>query len=55
MIHKYIINNHLSRFFPDPIVFRSLQARTANLVSGSNALQFSDRTSYEEADTDVYV
>ena len=55
MLHRYNINNHLSRFFPDPIAFRSLQARTASLVSGSNALQFFDRTFYEEADMDIYV
>lgn len=49
------INRHLSRFFPDPVAFRSLQARTATLISGSNALQFLDRALWPEADLDIYV
>ncbi|THH19902.1 hypothetical protein EW146_g1349 [Bondarzewia mesenterica] len=49
------INRHLSRFFPDPIAFRQLQARTASLIAGSNALQFFERTIYPEADLDLYV
>jgi hypothetical protein len=53
--HTYNINQHLSRFFPDPIAFRSLQARSATLISGSNALQFFDRTFYPESDLDLYV
>ncbi|KAN0073809.1 hypothetical protein V8E55_012063 [Tylopilus felleus] len=48
------INRHLSRYFTDPIAFRSLQARTNTLISGSNALQFLDRTFYPEADLDLY-
>ncbi|KAF8550212.1 hypothetical protein OG21DRAFT_1514328 [Imleria badia] len=48
------INRHFSRFFTDPIAFRCLQARTNTLVSGSNALQFLDRTCYPEADLDLY-
>ena len=48
------INRHLSRYFVDPIAFRCLQARTNTLVSGSNALQFLDRTFYPEADFDLY-
>jgi hypothetical protein len=51
----YNINRHLSRFFADPVGFRSLQARTATLISGSNALQFLDRTFYPESDLDLYV
>ncbi|EIW73751.1 hypothetical protein CONPUDRAFT_160756 [Coniophora puteana RWD-64-598 SS2] len=44
-IHRaYNINRHLSRFLTDPISFQSLQARTGTLISGSNALQFLDRT-----------
>ncbi|KAI0371470.1 hypothetical protein BV20DRAFT_941761, partial [Pilatotrama ljubarskyi] len=35
--------------------FRSLQARTGTLVSGSSALQFFDRTVYPESDLDLYV
>ncbi|KDQ51109.1 hypothetical protein JAAARDRAFT_199333 [Jaapia argillacea MUCL 33604] len=48
------INKHLSRYFPDPVAFRSLQARTATLISGSSALQFFDRTLYPESDLDLY-
>jgi hypothetical protein len=48
------INRHLSRFVSDPLSFRSLQARTATLISGSNALQFFDRTFYPESDLDLY-
>lgn len=48
------INRHLSRYFTDPITFRSLQAKTNTLISGSNALQFLDRTFYPEADLDLY-
>ncbi|OBZ78027.1 NADPH-dependent methylglyoxal reductase GRE2 [Grifola frondosa] len=51
----YNINRLLSRFFTDPIAFRSLQARTAALISGSFALQFFDRTFYPESDLDLYV
>ncbi|KAI8989854.1 hypothetical protein BD414DRAFT_570777 [Trametes punicea] len=35
--------------------FRSLQARTGTLVSGSCALQLFDRTVYPESDLDLYV
>lgn len=48
------VNTHFSRYFSNPIAFRSLQARTNTLVSGSNALQFLDRTFYPEADLDLY-
>jgi hypothetical protein len=48
------INRHLSRFFSNPVGFRSLQARTATLISGSSALQFLDRTFYPESDLDLY-
>lgn len=50
----YNINRHFSRYFTNPIAFRSLQAKTNTLVSGSNALQFLDRTFYPEADLDLY-
>ena len=54
---RFNINRHLSRFFPDEqaVAFRSLQARTGTLVSGSNALQFFDRSFYPESDLDIYV
>lgn len=48
------INRHLGRFFKDPKGFRSLQARTGTLISGSNALQFFDRTYYPESDMDLF-
>ncbi|KAG2067252.1 hypothetical protein BDR04DRAFT_1233498 [Suillus decipiens] len=53
-LRAYNINRHLSRFFPDPLSFRSLQARTGLIISGSNALQFLDRTFYPESDLDIY-
>ncbi|KAF7985885.1 hypothetical protein HWV62_43764 [Athelia sp. TMB] len=55
MAKAYAINPHLSRFFFDPVRFRNLQARTGSLISGSNALQFLDRTFYENSDLDLYV
>ncbi|TFY80353.1 hypothetical protein EWM64_g3656 [Hericium alpestre] len=59
-LHSYYrrgfnINRHLARYFPDPRAFRCLQARTGTLVSGSNALQFFDRTHYPNSDLDLYV
>ena len=48
------INAHLSRYFDNPLAFRSLQAQTNTLISGSNALQFLDRTFYPESDLDLY-
>ncbi|KAH8115905.1 hypothetical protein DFH11DRAFT_1245685 [Phellopilus nigrolimitatus] len=51
----YNINKHLSRFFTEPLEFRVLQAQTNAVVSGSTALQFMDRTLYEESDLDLYV
>lgn len=49
------INRHLSRYFSDPVGFRLLQSRTGTIISGSNALQFLDRSFYPESDLDVYV
>ncbi|KAG1881323.1 hypothetical protein F4604DRAFT_1577927 [Suillus subluteus] len=51
----FSINRHLSDFISKPLLFRGLQARTGTLIAGSNALQFLDRTVYDEADMDVYV
>ena len=48
------VNKHLRRFISDPIGFRSLQARTGTLISGSNALQFMDRVFYPTSDLDIY-
>ena len=49
------INRHLEHFFKDPFSFRVLLARTNAIVSGSNALQFFDRTHYATSDLDLYV
>jgi hypothetical protein len=49
------VDRHFGRFFSDPRAFRELQARTGTLVSGSNALQFFDRSFYPESDLDVYL
>ncbi|KAI0325803.1 hypothetical protein GY45DRAFT_1329831 [Cubamyces sp. BRFM 1775] len=54
MERAFNVNKRLSRFFRDPIAFRSLQARTAAVISGSFALQFFDRTYYPESDLDIY-
>lgn len=51
---SYSIYKHLRRFFVDPLDFRSLQARTGTIISGSNALQFLDRTCYPGSDMDLY-
>jgi hypothetical protein len=50
----FSINQLLSRFFNDPLAFRSLQARTGTLISGSQALQFFSRRYWSESDLDIY-
>jgi len=47
----------LERFFtPKEIIeFRKLQATTGTIISGSAAVQFFDRTVYEDSDLDLYV
>ncbi|KAI5117825.1 hypothetical protein M0805_003303 [Coniferiporia weirii] len=55
MKRAFDIEKHFSRYFTNPFTFRILQARTQALVSGSTALQFMDRTLYEESDLDIYV
>ncbi|TFY67877.1 hypothetical protein EVG20_g3780 [Dentipellis fragilis] len=42
------INRHLSRFFHDPVAFRSFQARTSSLIGGLQALKFLDRSAYDD-------
>lgn len=49
------VNGLLSRYFSDPLEFRSLQRRTGALISGSTALQLFLRERYPESDLDVYV
>ncbi|KAH9899412.1 hypothetical protein C8Q73DRAFT_320240 [Cubamyces lactineus] len=44
-----------SQIYDRARVFRSLQARTGTLISGSCALQFFDRTVYPASDLDLYV
>lgn len=39
----FAIEPHLAVFFPDPMAFRNLQARTGTLVSGEFALRYFDR------------
>ncbi|KAH9896704.1 hypothetical protein C8Q73DRAFT_664434 [Cubamyces lactineus] len=55
MGRAFNVNKRLSRYFSDPLAFRSLQARTATVISGSFALQFFDRMFYPELDLDLYV
>ncbi|RPD63614.1 hypothetical protein L227DRAFT_496572 [Lentinus tigrinus ALCF2SS1-6] len=55
MKSAFNINCRLSRFFDDPLAFRSLQARTSTLISGSTALQFFDRTLYANSGLDLFV
>ncbi|KLO11401.1 hypothetical protein SCHPADRAFT_831197, partial [Schizopora paradoxa] len=55
MKRTFDVNKHLERFFPDPFAFRTLQAATNLIVSGSNALQFMNRCVYPESDLDMYV
>lgn len=49
-------NKYLQRFFPEALVpeFRSLQARTTTLVSGTSALEFFDRSVYEECNLELF-
>ncbi len=54
MLEAFDIDRHFSRFFPNPSEFCSLQASTGAIVSGSNALQFFNRSHYPESDLDVY-
>lgn len=49
------INKHLAYFLIKPTAFRSMQSTTGTTVSGSNVLQFMDRTHYTGTDLDIYV
>ncbi|KAH9947178.1 hypothetical protein B0H21DRAFT_822098 [Amylocystis lapponica] len=53
--YAFNINRRLCRYFSDPLAFRSLQARTATLISGSFALQFFDRSFCPTSDLNLYV
>lgn len=50
----YNINRHLTHFVQEPIALRHLQRKTGFLISGSNALQFLDRTFYSSSDLDLF-
>lgn len=49
------INHRLTRFFEDPLSFRSLMAQTHTVISGSFALQFMDGSYYPNSDLDLYI
>lgn len=50
------LNEYLKQYFGDRhLSFRSLQARTGTLISGSAALQILDQVVYPESDLDIYV
>ena len=51
----FTVDRIISRYFEDPSSFRSMQAHTATIISGSAALQFFDRSSYPGSDLDLYV
>ncbi|TEB35065.1 hypothetical protein FA13DRAFT_1728861 [Coprinellus micaceus] len=51
----YNINRHLEHFVSDPLALRKLQVKYKFLISGSNALQFLDRTFYYGSDLDIFV
>ena len=55
MNKAFDIDSRLSRFFSDTRAFRTMQAQTSTLISGSFALQFFDRTFYKSSDLDLYV
>ena len=49
------INHHLRRFFQNPLEFRTIQAETGTIISGSSALQFFNREIFEDSDLDLYL
>lgn len=50
----YLLNERLSKFFPDTYAFRVMQARTCTVISGSFALQHLMNTVYPNSDLDLY-
>lgn len=52
---SFNVNRHIAPYFSDPLAFRSLQARTGMLISGSTALQFFSEKSWSGSDLDLYV
>ncbi|KIJ41624.1 hypothetical protein M422DRAFT_255242 [Sphaerobolus stellatus SS14] len=53
--YVYDINRLLRHFFSDPIAFRTLQAQTGTIISGSMAVQFFSGTIWTNSDLDLYV
>ena len=51
----YTVDRIVRRYFEDPLSFRSVQNRTATVISGSAALQFFDRSCYPESDLNLHV
>jgi hypothetical protein len=51
----YNINQHLGQYFTKPTAFKTLQAQTGMLISGSSATQFLDRSQYPGSDLDLYI
>ncbi|RXW17415.1 hypothetical protein EST38_g8442 [Candolleomyces aberdarensis] len=50
----YNVNRHLEHFVREPLALRRLQVKHRFLISGSNALQFLDRTFYPSSDLDIF-
>lgn len=48
-------NQFFSRWFSRPVAFRQMLGRCNAIVSGSGALQFFDRTYYEDSDLDIFM
>ena len=53
--HKWNVDHALGRFFRDPKAFRSQLGRFDALVSGSLALQFFERVTWDDSDIDIFV
>ncbi len=53
--NEWNVNNRLSRFFRNPLAFRSSLRRSDALISGSFALQFFERVTWPESDLDIMV
>lgn len=49
------IDSFLGRWFPRPVAFRHLLRQCSAVVSGSQALQFFDRTEYMDSDMDIFL
>lgn len=52
---RFDVNHCLSPYFSDHLAFRSLQARTGTLISGSTALQFFAEQPFSDANLDLCV